>query len=133
MNSLGKSSPNTSSRQSKSSLILSSDIPTSPPKVNNLSLIKARKSASCTNSVNSSQSSCNEAGPPSFSIASIKASNSSSSDRTVVKHSSHVGGSGSPPTTILLLLFIHTILEFLLESDCLSLPSSLSSYYFRWN
>ena len=58
-------------------------------------------------------------------IASIKSSNFSLV-KIVVKQSSHVGGSTSP-TTILLLLFIHTILEFLLESECLSLPSSLSS------
>src|SRR5687768_2931290 len=73
-----------------------------------------------------SQSSSNEGGPPSSMIASIKSSNFSLV-KIVVKQSSHVGGSGSSPTTILLLLFIHTILEFLLESDCLSLPSSLSS------
>ncbi|MDF2737531.1 MAG: hypothetical protein K0S93_1388 [Nitrososphaeraceae archaeon] len=113
---------NTSSRQSKILLILSSDIPTSPPKTNNLSLINARSSFRPLVSSIKSQSSSNELTIPSLfsSIAGIKSSNSSSL-KIVVKQSSHVGGSTSP-TTILLLLFIHTILELVSESDWTSLP-----------
>ena len=103
--SLGKSSPNTSSRQSKSSLILSSVIPTCPPKTNNLSLTNARSPpicTSCTSSVIKSQSSCNELTVPwlSTSIACIKSSNSSSSGITVVKHSSQVSGTGGCSTAL---------------------------------
>ena len=69
-----------------------------------------------------SQNSSNELTSPPLtsSIACIKSSNSSSF-RTFVKQSSHVGSSSS---TILLLLFIHTNLESLSEPD--DLPPSLS-------
>ena len=119
--SLGKSTFNSSSRQSKISLILSSDIPTSPPKTNNLSLINAKSVSSKSPESIKSQRSSNELITPSLSSsnACIKSSNFSSSVITFVKQSSHVGSSSS---TILLLLYIHANLESLSEPD--GLPSS---------